>query len=867
MMDRIEVTRAESDTSFFYDLMLLGEMAIKINCIGLISAIQDEKDRHRYRLLHRLVRADGIGDWASIIDEATTGVASQHLYPSAQKEQQALSEKVAKGIWQYEAVAGLYECLKLLDKTYTDLSAQKTSCMRWFLLFAELRNRTRGHGAAQPHILGKICEHLQSSIHLFIEKNPIFDRPWFYLHRNLSGKYRVSRISSAEISPEALKRAGEQNLLDGVYVLYDQLVRAELIYSDPDLSDFFLPNGKFNDMGKKFESISYITGNTSFQDASAYMAPPTDLPPSETQGLSMLDVQGKCHGNLPQKPEGYIARHELERNLQEALLLNDRYPIVTLSGRGGIGKTSLALSVLHRIKETERFCAIIWFSARDVDLLADGPKPVKPKVMTVEDMAKELVALTQPSERGSKGFKALEYFATALRTEAFGAPILYIFDNFETVKNPSDLYRWIDANVRLPNKVLITTRVREFKADYPIEVSGMNKDESSQLTGFVAKQYGVYELLTKDYEEKLFDESSGHPYVIKVLLGEVAKAKALVTIQRIVAGKEDILDALFQRTYRDLTPPAQYIFLTLCNWRSSIPQLALEAVMIHPRKEEKMDVVAAVDELVKSSFVDQIVIDTCGELYLSVPLVAFEFGRKQLSVSPFKARIEADTEYLRLLGATQGSSLQGDGFGARIRRMFQAIAVRVSQNRSLLDQYLPVMEFIARKYNPAFRLLADMYTEIGEYELAKDSLRNFLQACENAGDRQIAWQAVATICKKTKKTEEYIFSLYELIQTPGIDLKIISDAANELNFYTSQSALDIDTETKKNIIKKFIDLMSLNMRYADATDHSRLAWLYYKLENKPRAIYHTELGLRIDPNNPFCQKLASFLGQKQRSAM
>ena len=121
--------------------------------------------------------------------------------------------------------------------------------------------------------------------------------------------------------------------------------------------------------------------------------------------------------------------------------------------------------------------------------------------------------------------------------------------------------------------------------------------------------------------------------------------------------------------------------------------------------------------------------------------------------------------------------------------------------------------------------------------------------------------------KKQKKTEEYIFSLYELIQTPGIDLKIISDAANELNFYTSQSALDIDTETKKNIIKKFIDLMSLNMRYADATDHSRLAWLYYKLENKPRAIYHTELGLRIDPNNPFCQKLASFLGQKQRSAM
>ena len=72
----------------------------------------------------------------------------------------------------------------------------------------------------------------------------------------------------------------------------------------------------------------------------------------------------------------------------KAYLLDDRRPIITLVGRGGIGKTSLAIQVIHKLFSEERYQAIVWFSARDVDLSLEGPKPVRASVFTSEDLSK-----------------------------------------------------------------------------------------------------------------------------------------------------------------------------------------------------------------------------------------------------------------------------------------------------------------------------------------------------------------------------------------------------------------------------------------------------------------------------------------------
>ena len=153
----------------------------------------------------------------------------------------------------------------------------------------------------------------------------------------------------------------------------------------------------------------------------------------------------------------------------DVLAFRERHQVVTLFGRGGIGKTSLALTVIGDLANTDQYSAIVWFSARDIDLLPDRPLPVRPGVLTQTDIAREFVRLTKPTGCDQKTFAAREWFERCFREPLLG-PTLFVFDNFETMQHPLDVFRWLDVNVRQPNKILITTRHHEFKGDYPIEV-------------------------------------------------------------------------------------------------------------------------------------------------------------------------------------------------------------------------------------------------------------------------------------------------------------------------------------------------------------------------------------------------------------
>ncbi len=316
-----------------------------------------------------------------------------------------------------------------------------------------------------------------------------------------------------------------------------------------------------------------------------------------------------------------------------------------------------------------------------------------PRVLTEKDIANEFVNLFAPQDATDKSFKPLQYFGDALTKSPTGTPILFVFDNFETVRNPADLFEWLDMRIRLPNKILITTRNRDFKADYPIEVSGMTEDEANKLITAVAARLNIQHLLTDQYSEQVYQEADGHPYIIKVLLGEVAKENRLVKVERIVASKDEMLDALFERTYVGLSSAAKRVYLTLCRWRSFIPQVALEAVLIRPTNE-KMDVEDAVEELIRSSFVEGMD-DETGARFLNVPLVGSVFGRRKLEVSHMKAAIEADVDLLQELGATQVAGLRL-GIQPRIERLFRYVAKELSRDSRRYDEYITMLEFLCR---------------------------------------------------------------------------------------------------------------------------------------------------------------------------
>jgi hypothetical protein len=402
MQDRIKVSRKDSDTTLFLELMRLGEMVMKVTTASLVAAVVEDRDRHRYRQLYSIVRANGLGPWDRALNEVLTGATSQFLLPDAKQERKELTERCAPGSWQYDCLTSLARCLDNLGVEYPPLRAEEP-VSKWFAMFKRLRDQGVAHASTPTGLYSEAWPDLEHSIDLFVNSFLLFKHPWAYLHRNLSSKYRVTPLSDETSAFDYLKSNRTVNLPNGVYVHLGQHVRVDLIDSDVDGSDFFLPNGGFNQ--KRFLMLSYVTGKTTETAAGPYMTPANQLPPSQTEGIGSLDVQGHCFANLPSPPSSYIRRPILEQTLYEELM-NDHHRIVTLVGRGGIGKTALALSVAYEVAEELRFEALLWFSARDIDLMPEGPRPVRQRVFTKKDMVGstgERNSLGQCSSRGAVG--------------------------------------------------------------------------------------------------------------------------------------------------------------------------------------------------------------------------------------------------------------------------------------------------------------------------------------------------------------------------------------------------------------------------------------------------------------------------------
>lgn len=849
---RAENAKQESDTAYFFSLLYVGELIIKLAVSGFVACVSDDRSRSRYTQLHRLVRADGIGEWAQVLDEILVGPTSQLILSDVKAEQRQLTEKVGSTAWQYQALEHLNEAIRSTAGPEQPLPT-RIDGRRWFSQFAMLRNKTRGHGATLGNACSNACMPLEQSLKLLTDNLGLFNRQWAFLHQNLSGKYRVAPISGNTTNFDHLRSTPSKRVLsDGVYLFVGELVKVDLVFSDADISDFAFPNGGFGD--KYFETLSYASDNKKRVDATPYLTPATQLPESETDGLRALDVIGNVYSNLPARSAEYVRRSDLETELK-GLLIDDRYPVITLVGRGGIGKTSLALEVLHDIAQLQRYEFILWFSARDVDLLAQGPKVVKPRVLNIKDIADTFTSLTNPPDVSARESRPEDYFADALTKGIDGASILFVFDNFETVKAPVELYKWLSTYIRLPNKLLITTRVREFKADYPVDVGGMTEPESEELVNGLAARLEIRDLISKEYRRELIDESDGHPYVLKILLGEIAKNRKRAPIPRVIAGKEEILDALFERTYLGLSAAAQRVFLTLCGWRSMVPELALEAVILG-RSNEAVDVIGAIDELHSWSLIDLLTPSGEVERFISTPLVASTFGRRKLSVSPLKAAVDADLELLQQMGALQKTDLR-HGVTTKISKLVRSLLTQVAQKPDRLPEFEPILEFIANRSASTWLELSGLYEELSRNDRAIYAARRFLESSElDERARASGWDRLALLCKRSGDQAGEIQALVERSALSLSTLSEVSHMANQVNSILRSFPIP-DRDERLILVRQLAASFEQKAKKerADSIDMSRLAWLYLHMKNEDKAREVAKKGAELDPDDPHCAGL------------
>lgn len=291
------------------------------------------------------------------------------------------------------------------------------------------------------------------------------------------------------------------------------------------------------------------------------------LPAGDVLALPAPPPKPKVYHNLPQPDYGRFVGRDAE--LAQVVRILRPYPhsqhaLVTIDGIGGIGKSALALEVAHRylrnfdrIPPEERFEAIIWTSAKQTVLTAEGIVSRHQVLRTLDDiytaiavaLQREDITRARPEEQAEVVHNAL----TRQRT-------LLIVDNLETVDDEAVLafLRELPA----PTKAIVTTRHR-IDVAYPVRLVGMPWEDAQKLIAQECQKKGV--TLSVDKAHRLYDRTGGVPLAIVWSVAQMGLgygAEAVLT--RLGQPTNDIARFCFEGTVERIRgKPAHKLLLAL----------------------------------------------------------------------------------------------------------------------------------------------------------------------------------------------------------------------------------------------------------------------------------------------------------------
>ena len=858
---RLNVCSPDDLASLFLETSYMAEVGIKTIALVLHAALRERAPGHAYRFAYALIRADGLGTWESTIRALSSQPLAGYLSPEIQPFLEWLSRRRTKAEDDWFRAAK-DEAGTVLEQLGGDEQpfGNKPTVRDLITALVQIRNKTKAHGAVTSDFYMSANSAYLACVGALIHQCPAFSWSWMHLSRRNSGKVRG--ICLAGDNPHHMKDSeGAQFSLETKAGVYFQpapnsrpIFVGDLLKSNRDCTAFALPNGGYRDDGS-CEFLNYSSGKTLREDASAFLRPPAPLAASETEGAAAFDVQSNLFGNLPIPYSGYVERELLQDELEKKLL-DRNHPIITLHGGGGMGKTSLALFVAHKLARasTPHFEFIVWFSARDVDLRPSGPSPVRPAVLDLPAISKQFGSLFGVDA-------SLEAFAHVLQTPKAHSDrgILFIFDNFETLADAAEIHRFLDEHTHLPNKVLITSRERAFKADYPIEVRGMELSEATILLQNSSRELGIETEMTPDVVRAIYTYTGGHAYVMRVILGEMAKEGRYTPPRTLMPRRLDIVDAVFERSFNKLSDAGRNVFLTVANWRSEISELALIVVL----GQRGFDVEVGLEECQRLSLIAQNHLPDGTPCY-AAPQLARVFGQKKLQGDTDRLVLQEDLEILRKFGVLSNAG-QNDQTQEAIIRRFVLWCTTEAEGKTgdVIEPLDRILETLANLWAPGWLSLADFRRR------TKQPGESILYALRRAVEEQpfdkYAWLERAKFAEQCQDEATRVASLISAVDADPTDVELIRDVALQLVKYIDAHKFEIP-KTRRGVylasVRAHMERISAKL---DATGFSRLAWLFLLEENVSKAKEHAEAGCALDPTNHHCLKLLEKIESQIRS--
>lgn len=244
--------------------------------------------------------------------------------------------------------------------------------------------------------------------------------------------------------------------------------------------------------------------------------------------------ENKIQHNLPNAEYGqFIGRENEIAKIHEILrpYPHSQHSLVTIDGIGGIGKSTIALEVAHhylrnyqRLLQQDRFDAIIWVSAKQTILTAQGIQKRPQAFRTLEDIY-AAIAITLQRQDITKA--SVDEQIEIVRSVLTRQRTLLVVDNLETVDDEKVItfLRELPA----PTKAIITTRHRVDVA-YPIRLKGMEGKDAEQLIHQECEKRNY--VLTDSDTQRLYKYTGGVPLAIVWSIAQISSGYSTESVLR-----------------------------------------------------------------------------------------------------------------------------------------------------------------------------------------------------------------------------------------------------------------------------------------------------------------------------------------------
>jgi hypothetical protein len=273
------------------------------------------------------------------------------------------------------------------------------------------------------------------------------------------------------------------------------------------------------------------------------------------------------HHNLPRRGIFFSSRDEQVEQIQNFLRRSNRNHYLTITGVGGIGKTSLALEAAYKGLDisTENkkdsieyyFENIIWLSAQNKEWKNGRQRLIPQPFSTLDDFLREILLFINPNEGlGNLTKPEREACATGIFRKQ---RTLVILDNLETIFDQSvkDFFNEIPD----PSKVIVTDRGFA-DSGVTISLSKLSLDQSTEMLSKYIRNHDEKINLNNQELERLANLAGGIPRIIQAISNIIAiKKYSVESCEKILKSENGNLlyESLFDWSFKQINEQSKHL--------------------------------------------------------------------------------------------------------------------------------------------------------------------------------------------------------------------------------------------------------------------------------------------------------------------